>query len=535
MQAAFLNGSRQLRERRGWPPAGPGPLPTMIMSACAAAPCARYPPGGIWHDRPAFPTAGRRRWRRPRVALGDADGLAHDRTGIVARSALVSVTAAQPSAFYLCPATLNALREHCSMACESDHPCRGGADSGGRESVLRKPLNMLLVLGSAAAVAMVGGPLAAQAAADGSVNVTSASPALPFSQNKQNEPAVAVDANHNSIMVAGSNDEIDEQACSSQFPASPCPFTPGVGVSGVYFSFDSGKSWTQPMYTGYTARGCTADFTTPVSACAQTEGRIGTPPWYEESGLVSDGDPGVAFGPAPGPNGFSWSNGDRVLLLQPHVELPGGQQLQRIRSHRRLAHGQPHPGQHPQQGFMDEAGGDLQAVEHHLFRQVAGLGRQRRLQSVLRRRVRLLGDVPGPGEGPRRPGRTPGGRLPRRRRRPGRSTRSRPPPTTASATPPTAAPSAPTAWATPMFSASEPCNRPAEQSFELMSVSRNGGGTWSAQTPVAGPVHRPGILDPAQGRPTIDGIAGLAATWPQPPASTSPTAPRPATARPTTW
>jgi hypothetical protein len=46
------------------------------------------------------------------------------------------------------------------------------------------------------------------------------------------------------------------------------------------------------------------------------------------------------------------------------------------------------------------------------------------------------------------------------------------------------------------------------QSFELMSVSRNGGGTWSAQTPVAGPVHQPGIFDPVQGRPTIDGVAG---------------------------
>ena len=119
---------------------------------------------------------------------------------------------------------------------------------------MRKPLNVLLVLGSAAALVMVSGSLAAQAADGVSVNVTSASPTSPFSQNKQNEPAIAVDAHHNNIVVAGSNDEIDEQACSSQFPASPCPFTPGVGVSGAYFSFDSGKSWTQPTYTGYTAR-----------------------------------------------------------------------------------------------------------------------------------------------------------------------------------------------------------------------------------------------------------------------------------------
>jgi hypothetical protein len=46
------------------------------------------------------------------------------------------------------------------------------------------------------------------------------------------------------------------------------------------------------------------------------------------------------------------------------------------------------------------------------------------------------------------------------------------------------------------------------QSFELMSVSHNGGGTWSTFAPVVGPVHQPGILDPVQGRPEIDGITG---------------------------
>jgi hypothetical protein len=45
-------------------------------------------------------------------------------------------------------------------------------------------------------------------------------------------------------------------------------------------------------------------------------------------------------------------------------------------------------------------------------------------------------------------------------------------------------------------------------SFELMSRSTNGGGTWSRGTPVAGPVTQPGLFDPALGRPTIDGIAG---------------------------
>ena len=38
--------------------------------------------------------------RRPRVAPCDADGLAHDRAGIIVRPAWVSVTVARPRAFY---------------------------------------------------------------------------------------------------------------------------------------------------------------------------------------------------------------------------------------------------------------------------------------------------------------------------------------------------------------------------------------------------------------------------------------------------
>src|SRR5437016_3386294 len=188
---------------------------------------------------------------------------------------------------------------------------------------MRKRFNTML-LGAAVALLALSGPLVARATSDSSVLVTNGSPTFPFSQNKQNEPAMAVDANNTSVVVAGSNEEIDEQACSSQFPANQCPFTPGVGVSGVYFSFDRGRSWTQPSYTGYTARGCTANFTTPASVCAQTEGPIGTLPWYEENGIVSDGDPGLAFGPALGSHGgFSWANGDRLYYSNLTSNFPG--------------------------------------------------------------------------------------------------------------------------------------------------------------------------------------------------------------------
>jgi hypothetical protein len=44
--------------------------------------------------------------------------------------------------------------------------------------------------------------------------------------------------------------------------------------------------------------------------------------------------------------------------------------------------------------------------------------------------------------------------------------------------------------------------------FEFMSRSTNGGSNWSQPQAVAGPVQQPGALDPVQGRPVIDGVAG---------------------------
>ena len=137
--------------------------------------------------------------------------------------------------------------------------------------------------------------------------VSVGSPATPFSQNKQNEPAVAIDANDPNVVAAGSNDEIDLESCAAG-TANTCPFTPGVGVSGIYFSFHGGSDWTQPTYTGLTARDCAAEV-----PCAAHTGPIGTLPGYAAAGLVSDGDPALAFGPRPDANGrFSYTNGSRL-------------------------------------------------------------------------------------------------------------------------------------------------------------------------------------------------------------------------------
>ena len=181
-------------------------------------------------------------------------------------------------------------------------------------------MNRLLRAALLVAVAVLIPVAVAAATSPGSdTKVTMGSPPSPFSQNKQNEPAVAVNPIDPSIAAAGANEEIDEEACNAGNPTS-CPFTAGVGTSGVYFSDDSGSSWMQPTYTGWTARDCLGP-----DPCSPHVGPIGTLPRYYESGLVSDGDPAVGFGPQPDANGhFSWSNGWRLYYANLTANFSGG-------------------------------------------------------------------------------------------------------------------------------------------------------------------------------------------------------------------
>ena len=172
---------------------------------------------------------------------------------------------------------------------------------------------MVWALSAGLPAAHAAGP-APQATGTGAL-VTVGSPTDRHPENAQNEPALAVDPVNPDILAAGANDLVDMQPCSklAATTAAACSFplgtfNLGVGLMGVYFSFDSGHNWIQPTYHGLTAQGCSPT----VEPCTPVQGPIHTIPNYFENGLRSRSDPGVAFGPVPSNGKFSYTNGVRL-------------------------------------------------------------------------------------------------------------------------------------------------------------------------------------------------------------------------------
>jgi hypothetical protein len=364
----------------------------------------------------------------------------------------------------------------------------------------------------AAALALLLAAPASAAAPDVAVNGTpSGSPTSPFSQNKQNEPAMAIDANHPNIVVAGSNDEIDEEACNAGKDTT-CPFTAGVGVSGFYFSSDSGHTWKQPTYTGFTARGCVGVVGDTDPNCAPTTGPIGTIPWYQENGLIADGDPALAFGPVPASNGsFSWANGSRLYYANLASSFPGASTFKGFEaiavSRTDNAAAAAAGGAAGKAAWMppvvvskqsSTTFSDKEQVWADNASSSAFFGNVYICWASFRGQEKSPNAAPAPllvavsSDG----GSTwsehlisPAANNSQRNPMDGCTVRTD---------------SHGNAYVFGVGTSSSGGHLP----FEMMSVSNDGGATWSAQTPVAGPVNQPGQFDPGIGRPTIDGIGG---------------------------
>ena len=341
--------------------------------------------------------------------------------------------------------------------------------------------------------------------------VTVGSPSTPFSQNKQNEPALAVDQNHPNILVAGSNDNIDMEACNAGDDTT-CPFTTGVGVSGVYFSFDSGTTWTQPTYTGWSARNCLG-VVGPDPGCTPSVGPIGTLPWYFENGLVSDGDPAVAFGPRPDASGhFSWANGSRLYYGKLTSNFGATRDEATFKGFEAIAVSRTDNVAAAAAGVKSALMPPVivsKQVSQTIFSDKDQIWADNASSSPFFGTVYMCwasfrGQEKSPNAAP-----APlfvgvshdgGGTWTQHQITAAANNGQRNP--TDGCTIRTD--SQGTAY---VFGVGT-VQPQGHQSFELMSTSTDGGKSWSRPVPVAGPVTQPGVIDPNLGRPVIDGLAG---------------------------
>ena len=371
----------------------------------------------------------------------------------------------------------------------------------------------LLVLFAVATVSLVVVALAGAFNPD--TLVSSGSPPGPFSQNKQNEPALAVDANHPNVLVAGANEEIDMEACNAGDDTT-CPFTPGVGVSGVYFSFDSGTTWTQPTYTGLTARDCLGVPGPNDPDCTAHTGRIGTIPWYAENGLVADGDPAVAFGPKPGATGFSWANGSRLYYADLTSNVGATRSEQSFKGFEAIAVSRT-------DNVQAAAAGDKSAwcvgaagcapvliskQSSTTFSDKEQIWADNAASSPFFGTVYVCwASFRGQEKGNAAPAPLivavshDGGETWQQHQITAAANNSQRNPLDGCSIRTDSSGNAYVFGVGTLSSA-------GKQAFEFVSISGNGGSNWSAPAPVAGPVTQPGLFDPVLGRPTIDGIAG---------------------------
>ena len=161
-----------------------------------------------------------------------------------------------------------------------------------KRSILAVGVATFLTAGISAALAVTAGTDqgANQPQVQGDLSSNSSAK---FPTNKQNEPTIAVNPVNPNFLIAGSNDEQRQPACGSGSVrgvtiASDCSFFPGIGTSGIYTSNDGGATWTN-------------------------RGLLDDQAAWQGKGVLSDGDPVIAYGPKPtASGGFSYANGARA-------------------------------------------------------------------------------------------------------------------------------------------------------------------------------------------------------------------------------
>ena len=372
-------------------------------------------------------------------------------------------------------------------------------------------MRKLLALPIAAALALSVAVIAGAAPGSDSL-VTVGSTPSPFSQNKQNEPAIAIDANHPNVVVAGANDNIDLEDCNAGAD-NTCPFTPGVGVSGVYFSFDSGNHWTQPTYTGWSARNCHGVIGLDLGCSPTAGGPIGTIPWYFENGLVSDGDPAVAFGPRPDASGhFTWSNGSRLYYANLTSNFGATRDEAAFKGFEAIAVSRTDNVQaaaaNGKNAWMPPVIVSKQ-VSQTIFSDKEQIWADNAASSPFFGTVYVcwasfVGQEKSPNAAPAplfvgvshdggdtwtQQQITPAANNGQRNPTDGCTVRT-------------------DSHGTAFVFGVGTVSSLGHDAFELMSTSTDGGKSWSKGSPVAGPVMQPGTIDPVLGRPVIDGVAG---------------------------
>ena len=270
------------------------------------------------------------------------------------------------------------------------------------------------------------------------------SPPSPFSQNKQNEPAVAIDPSDPAVVVAGANDNIDMEACNAG-PDNDCPFTERrrrlrrLLLLGLRPQLDASRptpaspraaasAWSVRIRAARRRPGRSAPCpTTPSTTWSPTAIRR----WRSGPGRRADG-------------GFSYANGSRLYYANLTSAIPGTAPFKGAEaiavSHTDDVAAAASGSQRGVERSGDRQPPDLGPV----LRQGAGVGRQRRVEPVLRQRLRLLRRLPRQ----RQRVHQPAARRPDLRATaatPGASTRSRRPPTTRRAATASAARAAPCA------------------------------------------------------------------------------------------